>query len=97
MIALRDELTALIAVAKNDLGDLWPDLLGFIRDHGPALLAALDDAERYRCVRDLARIRSSSGGYDHWTLDIPDPGIELDTYAVFDAAIDAAIDAARKP
>ena len=94
MTALRDELTALIAVAKNDLGDLSPDLLGFVRDHGPALLAALDDAERYRFIREHAGILRPKVQCVFWK----DVGVDGHWANVWDGlSLDAAIDAARKP
>ena len=58
------------------------------------------NAERDACKMDAARldwlckninIGSSAGGRDRWSIDLPDPGVELDTDKVFRAAIDEAI------
>jgi hypothetical protein len=88
-MSLREELKASIQVAewmKHDSGDTTCGV--FLRDHGQALLDAMEDAERYRWLRDASDCEievyiptdKNPSGFGAWH-----------SHKDKDAAIDAAI------
>lgn len=79
----RESLLA--AMAAQMSGDRARTALELVDDHGPELLAALDDAERYRWLRDECRAEHDA--------DIA-AGIGWRSHA--NGSLDLWIDAARK-
>ena len=81
MTALREVLIAAIAAQMD--GDRKRLAQELVDKHGTALLAALDDAERYRWLRDPANNDNAA-----W--------LKIANYYCTAEEIDAAIDAARE-
>ena len=75
--------------AANDLyAELEGAAVNLVRDHGPALLSALEDARRYRAMR--ASLLAQDDLWMETLISYPAPNNE----AEFDSAVDAATDAA---
>jgi hypothetical protein len=69
-MTVRDELERVLAMGREmptlkSLSDFVEVSTTFLRDHGPALLEALEDAERYRFIRSGVRCAGLDMGGDH--------------------------------
>lgn len=89
---------SIVQVKAGFASEFWAtitDLATYATPPGSAGQSGGDavDAQRYRWLRGKVDIGPSAGGHDRWSIVLPDPGVELDAAKVFDAAIDAAMQA----
>jgi hypothetical protein len=95
-MTVRDELESAIELHGRIASNWeWEDTYNracaeLIRDHGQALLEALEDAERYRFIRSgVRRAGFDMGGNHHYSFS-------HDVMGVRGPSFDAAIDTARR-